>query len=637
MQSKTSSFLGNISVRSKLALGFSVLTGMILLIAYVGWQVTDALRERSERIGDISGFNMLARDMRIERLVYLVKGNDSQAANWLAALERTERQLENIAPNFKSPSNQALLDDARSSLQRYRQFLDNTITSTREREPARALATTSAEAANAHLVALSRAANSENDGAADREKVTALFISIQRMRIAFRGYAAQPSIDTENAARAAIAAAQNQISDLATSKLPNENIRQLADAITKYHERLNDLVVLQNRVDEAQAGITATITSILALADKLTAIQTELQLSDVTAARDKLLLGLAVAITLALLGAWLITRSIVAPLKETVAIAETIASGNLTLQVDICRKDELGELQVSMQRMARNLRTLICDMRDGVIQVASAAEQLSSVTEHTSAGVQSQKIETDQIATAMQEMTSTTHEVARNAGEAAKSASDASQQAHYGENVVEKVVSQIELLSSEMTVAKAAMMTLRGHAESIGSVLDVITAVSDQTNLLALNAAIEAARAGDAGRGFAVVADEVRGLAQRTRSSAAEIAQLITVLNQSTDHMAIVLDQNVQVTQTSVRLSQDAGEALKRITQSVNAIETMNEQIACAAEQQSAAGEEISRGVTHVRDISDQTAAASEETASSSSELARISVRLQEMTARFQV
>ncbi|WP_342351466.1 methyl-accepting chemotaxis protein [Pseudomonas oryzihabitans] len=290
-----------------------------------------------------------------------------------------------------------------------------------------------------------------------------------------------------------------------------------------------------------------------------------------------------------------------------------------------------------MQRMTASLRGLIGEMKDGVIQVASAAEQLSAVTEQTSAGVQSQKVETDQIATAMQEMTATTHEVARNAGEAAKSAMDASQQAQQGDQAVTKAVTQIELLAHEMDSTKVAMEALRDQADRIGGVLDVIKAVAEQTNLLALNAAIEAARAGEAGRGFAVVADEVRGLAQRTRASTDEIAQLITGLNQSTDRMAGVLEQNVQLTGSSVGLSREAGEMLKRITQSVKNIESMNEQIACAAEQQSSAGEEISRSVTNVRDISDQTAAASEETASSSMELARIGVRLQEMTARFKV
>ncbi|MFS0827477.1 methyl-accepting chemotaxis protein [Pseudomonas phoenicis] len=290
-----------------------------------------------------------------------------------------------------------------------------------------------------------------------------------------------------------------------------------------------------------------------------------------------------------------------------------------------------------MQRMTLNLHGLVSQLKDGVVQVASAAEELSAITEQTSTGVQLQKVETDQIATAMQEMTATTHEVARNAGQAAASAQGASRQAVQGDQAVGKAVEQIELLAEEMASAKSVMATLRGHADSIGGVLDVIKSVSEQTNLLALNAAIEAARAGEAGRGFAVVADEVRNLAKRTRTSTDEIIELIAGLNQSTGHMATVLEQNVQLTGNSVELSREVGQMLKQIAHSIKDIESMNDQIACAAEQQSAAGEQISRSVTNVRDISDQTAASSEETANASTELARISVQLQEMSGRFRV
>ncbi|WP_375233047.1 methyl-accepting chemotaxis protein [Pseudomonas caricapapayae] len=290
-----------------------------------------------------------------------------------------------------------------------------------------------------------------------------------------------------------------------------------------------------------------------------------------------------------------------------------------------------------MLHMTSRLRNLIGEMKDGVVQVASAAEELSAVTEQTSAGVNAQKLETEQIATAMQQMTATTHEVSRNAAHAVNTAQNASQLAVKGGQVVDKTRVQIESLALEMDTTKTAMAALRGNAQSIGGVLDVIKAVADQTNLLALNAAIEAARAGEAGRGFAVVADEVRGLAVRTRTSTDEIAVLISELQVSTDHMTQVLEQNLLLTDSSVDLSRQASEMLQNITTSVHEIELMNEQIAVATEQQSSVGEEIGKGVTNVRDISDQTAAASEETATSSIELARVSARLQEMTNRFTV
>src|SRR5690606_37330696 len=176
------------------------------------------------------------------------------------------------------------------------------------------------------------------------------------------------------------------------------------------------------------------------------------------------------------------------------------------------------------------LRELIGGIRDGVSQISSAAEELSAVTMQTSAGVNSQKEETDQVATAMHEMSATVHEVARNAEDAAQAATEADHEAREGDRVVAEVVVQIERMASEVIRSSEAMTALQSDSDKIGSVVSVIRAVAEQTNLLALNAAIEAARAGEAGRGFAVVADEVRGLAQRTQKSTEEIELLVTAL-----------------------------------------------------------------------------------------------------------
>ncbi|MGV6394120.1 methyl-accepting chemotaxis protein [Pseudomonas caspiana] len=290
-----------------------------------------------------------------------------------------------------------------------------------------------------------------------------------------------------------------------------------------------------------------------------------------------------------------------------------------------------------MHRMTTNLRQLIGGLRDGVTQIASAAEQLSAVTEQTSAGVNSQRSETDQVATAMNEMAATVQEVARNAEQASHAAVSASKEARDGDAVVAKAVLQIEKLATEVGHSKTAMDELKQESNKIGGVLDVIKAVAEQTNLLALNAAIEAARAGEAGRGFAVVADEVRSLAQRTQTSTEEIATLIDGLHSRTAQVAAALENSRLLTDNSVELARDAGASIGNITRSISTIESMNQQIAASAEEQSAVAEEINRSVLSVRDISEQTASASEETAASSVELARLGVHLQGLVSKFVV
>ena len=391
------------------------------------------------------------------------------------------------------------------------------------------------------------------------------------------------------------------------------------------------------RVDQALQRMATQGQVLIDNSEALTASQTQVRDADTRKAKATLAGGTVLALLLGMLAAWVITRQIVLPLRQTLATAERVANGDLRLDQAVERRDELGQLQASMQRMTGNLRELIGGIGDGVTQIASAAEELSAVTEQTSSGVNNQKVETDQVATAMNQMAATVHEVARNAEQASEAALMADQQAREGDRVVGEAIAQIERLAREVVNSTEAMTQLKSESSKIGSVLDVIKSVAQQTNLLALNAAIEAARAGEAGRGFAVVADEVRSLAQRTQKSTEEIEELIAGLQQGTQQVASVMDSSRGLTDSSVELTRRAGDSLHTITSTVSSIQAMNQQIATAAEQQSAVAEEINRNVMNVRDISDQTSAASEETAASSVELARLGTHLQGLVGKFRL
>jgi len=414
-------------------------------------------------------------------------------------------------------------------------------------------------------------------------------------------------------------------------------VEQQLNAVAESKRAFADLIQGSQGADQAVERMHQQGDALIEQSQKLSGLQTVKRNNESRQATTLLISYALLALVLGMIAAWGITRQIVIPLQRTLKTVERIAAGDLTHDHPTERRDELGQLQQAIQRMTAGLRELIGGISDGVTQIASAAEELSAVTEQTSAGVNSQKVETDQVATAMHEMAATVQEVARNAEEASEAAVAADQQAREGDNVVAQAIAQIEKLAIEVGHSTDAMGHLKRESDKIGSVLDVIKSVAQQTNLLALNAAIEAARAGEAGRGFAVVADEVRSLAQRTQKSTEEIEELIAGLQSGTQQVSSSMDNSRALTDNSVELTRRAGESLGNITRTVSTIQGMNQQIAAAAEQQSAVADEINRSVLNVRDVSEQTAAASEETAASSVELARLGTHLQALVGRFKV
>lgn len=353
--------------------------------------------------------------------------------------------------------------------------------------------------------------------------------------------------------------------------------------------------------------------------------------------RAMVILGImgAAAVVLGLCAALLITRLIVVPLRQSVTFAQRIAAGDLSQDITQARRDEVGQLLEAMQAMTVSLRNLVSRIGGGVGQIAAAAEQLSAITAQTSAGVQTQKLEAEQTATAMHQMAATVQEVAQNAEQASLAARDADLEAQQGNRVVQQAVDQIDSLAGEVEQSAQAIAELNQESARISSVLEVIRGVAEQTNLLALNAAIEAARAGEQGRGFAVVADEVRALAKRAQDSTEEIESLIAGLQRMAKGAVQQMDSSRDLTRRTVELAGEAGDALGRITQAVSTIEQMNQQIAAAAEEQSAVAEAINESVTRVRDIGEQSATAVEQTAASSAELARLGIELQELVRQF--
>ena len=637
-------WLSDISVNLKLSLGFGLVLALTCVMAVCNWISLDKMIDRSNWMSDITRLNTAFTNLRVTRLQYmLTDGDETAAQNVQTSIDAFSAQQSQLIATFQSPENLKLLKEQQAIIGRYERALATMRKAYVESAVSRANMDRNAALAQDALATLIKRALQLPAGDENR---FAMFQTVSDVREQFllsryqvRAYIAAPNPATEKAARqqldTAVASLERLNSHFASDA--GDTLRTLTKTMEQYQDALELYASTDNTIIAARKDMTEYGSNILAISDQLYKLQLERRDIESANANSMQLITTLLVLLFGITAAVIITRQITVPLRETLAVVDRIASGDLSQNLRVTRRDELGVLQQGIARMGTTLRELISGIRDGVSQIASAAEELSAVTEQTSAGVNSQKVETDQVATAMHEMTATVQEVARNAEQASQAAAAADNEAREGDTVVNQAIDQIERLAVEVGRSTEAMAVLQQESDKIGSVMDVIKAVAEQTNLLALNAAIEAARAGDAGRGFAVVADEVRGLAQRTQKSTEEIQTLVAALQSGTQHVASVMHNSRTLTDSSVTLTRQAGTSLQGITRTVSNIQSMNQQIAAAAEQQSAVAEEISRSIVNVRDVSEQTAAASDETAKSSVELARLGNQLQEMVSHFKV
>jgi methyl-accepting chemotaxis protein len=645
MFKRFSQALGHVGVNAKLALSFGLLVLLTLLIALTGWDSANNMVERSNKISAIANLSALTKDLRANRLRYLAERSEQNSAAVSGVLERIQDSQRSLSGVMSNPVNLQLIEEQGRIVEDYRTRFSTLERTFKDREAALAKLVQSAaeitEALNEATHDLVNAPAVEGQDNPLRlsqfQAVSQLAVHIQQARIVVYSFIYTNDPSKEQGTLATIDQVTAELIKVRDATAPREQTRltQAELALEQYRKDVQNYAALVHASLETLDQMAASGVSLEALSQKLIDSQSRTRDSEEQSARQLLVISTLLALALGILAAWVITAQIVHPLLETLKAAERIAAGDLSQDIKTDRRDELGQLQRSMQGMTVSLRKLIGGISRGITQIASAAEELSAVTEQTSAGVNSQRVETDQVATAMNEMTATVQEVSRNAEEASNAAAAADKEARAGEKVIGEAIDQIELLAAEVGNSNKAMNHLKDESEKIGGVLDVIKAVAQQTNLLALNAAIEAARAGEAGRGFAVVADEVRSLAQRTQKSTEEIEGLITSLQSGTQEVSAVMESSRVLTDSSVELTRRAVTSLESITRTVSTIQSMNQQIAAAAEQQSAVVEEINRSVINVRDISEQTAGASHETAASSVELARLGNELQVMVSHF--
>ncbi len=333
-----------------------------------------------------------------------------------------------------------------------------------------------------------------------------------------------------------------------------------------------------------------------------------------------------------------IARSISRPISYLAELMQNITSNkDLSLRYNYPGVEEINNVGHYLNDMMENFAHSMHEVTLSAKHLSESSQELNQVTSSTRDGVQRQQIETEAVATAMNEMTTTVQEVASSATQAAESSKEADKASMEGRKLVDDTIKGIRNLANQVINTATEIDQLRAETDNVNTVLQVIANIAEQTNLLALNAAIEAARAGEQGRGFAVVADEVRTLASRSQASTQEIKDIIERLQSKTLSAVGVMEQGREQAQRCVEQADITGAALEKITAAVSSISERNFMISSAAEEQNAVAEEINRNVINISDIANASTEAANQTLATSENLARLAVELQNVVHQFRL
>ena len=324
-------------------------------------------------------------------------------------------------------------------------------------------------------------------------------------------------------------------------------------------------------------------------------------------------------------------------INDVLVATQLIAQGDLSVRIQVRGKDEMADVGNGLNHMVQAFSSSLAQVERSSQSVSDAAERIGVSIDRAKRSMSAQQSETEQVATAINEMTTSVADVAQNTEGAAHAAEHASQSSNAGLAKMQETRVTIEALADEVERSAQKVSALAQHSQQIGGVIEVIRNIADQTNLLALNAAIEAARAGEQGRGFAVVADEVRTLASRTQNSTEEIRRIIQELQLATDAAVEQMKAGKLRAKECIDSADQASTSLDAINDGVEQIVGMNTQIASAAVQQHAVSEDINRNVTEIRNGSVALMEGIEDNAVTAEELSLLAGELRTVVSRFKL
>ncbi len=637
--------LSNLSLKWKMAAGFGVVIGLVVLLSLFAVNGFRQVIETFHKKEAVSQMNLQALQVQIAQRRFEATGTAATLAHAGTLLEEITNTAEQIEVSDQEQVLLSLLNDYQESLALFGASHRQQQTALNDIEQASHTATASMQQLTAAVQSeLASRISLYNDA-----ELTSLFEQYQ------------DSIELDQALRQnhiqwlSVLGAQNSSTMAPDFMSGIDTLQSLAESLDTNMTIGQALAPLQAVNDDLdvfagslQAVAAATEQQQTVNAETRNHDQTLLQLlstweqqmSDTVAAADARflsgvsILGLIIFIAASLI-AVLTIGSVIRPIRALMAFMTALGEGNLTKRVDIQRNDEIGLLFHASQKTSDNLRSLVGQLSRGIDQLSENSALMADHAQRSHKGLTEQKMETDQVATATQEMSVSIQEVATHAASAADAVGACDQQTTLGSQRIDQTIALSSQLAQTVTQARSQIQTVKEECDQIDAIIDLIADVAQQTNLLALNAAIESARAGEAGRGFSVVADEVRSLSLRTQDATEKVYRLVKQLQNKASEALLQMNENTTLSEACQTEATQAQAAFNQVREAVGVIRNMNHQIASAVSEQSVVAEDISQRLVHIQEASDEALNASEQSLASAEQLNTLGTGLHEGAHRF--
>ncbi|ARU59469.1 methyl-accepting chemotaxis protein signaling domain [Oleiphilus messinensis] len=433
---------------------------------------------------------------------------------------------------------------------------------------------------------------------------------------------------------------------LSASDHAADHKKAIATHIDDYKSKFENFVAKKDELGlDSRSGLRGTMRAEVHEAEALLE-QISTQLNDVVASQVGNLatfqnliaaVGLILGLIIIAMLSWL-SFVVLKPIKDmSKTMVDAAHNSDLCARIQFNRADELGKMGAAFNEMLSRFQESIKQVSQTASELYQESQTIASNATLACDGVNQQQLNTDQVATALSQMSISIQNVAKNTNEAANSALVAQKESEDGSHLVQRASDSIMALSKSIVGASSCIQKVEQNTDQIGSVLSVIREIAEQTNLLALNAAIESARAGEQGRGFAVVADEVRTLAGRTQTATMEIQNMIEALQSGTRESVERMIESDRLSQVSVDEISKSRDALAKIVNAITLITDMSAQISSATEEQGAAAEEINTNVVEINNAALSTTAFSRKVGDASATLTQLATALNGLTQTFRV